>query len=141
MKALQIMLMWLLSKVFYKLIIISMNNFIKKLIKKFKNENYNDKMLKKLITKTESMDDFEKKWWLENLEYMEIHHKKKLFKILLQEKIKLKILDKKYDEVIKALNEQNLLEWQGPNKKERIKELKEKEKKVDEELKKFYNIN
>lgn len=62
---------------------------------------------------TESMDQDEKKYWLDLLPSMTKEQIKSLYDILLNEKQKLEELEKKYVEEIKELNEKHLLEWKA----------------------------
>jgi len=61
-----------------------------------------------LILKTDSIDDEERQYWFEMLDTMELEHTQRLFDILQVEKQKLKALEIKYQNEIRALNEKHL---------------------------------
>jgi len=63
--------------------------------------------LVKLIKNTESMDNNEKQYWFELLTSMTDEQVNRIFDILEKERLALEELELKYQEEIKALNEQH----------------------------------
>jgi hypothetical protein len=68
--------------------------------------------LVKLVLRTESMDNNEKQYWFDILPSMTPEQVDRLFDILETERRKLEELEVKYQEEIKKLNENHLIEWQ-----------------------------
>lgn len=73
------------------------------------NETHSE--LVKLIKNTKSMDNNEKQYWFDILPSMTDEQIDSLFDILEWERLALEKLEVKYQEEIKALNEQHEKEW------------------------------
>lgn len=72
-----------------------------------------EKYLKPTILLTESMNEEERLYWLDILPSMNESQIERLMNILLNEHRKLRDLEIKYQNVIRALNEKHLLEWEA----------------------------
>eukprot|EP01107_Rhizomastix_libera_P007581 TRINITY_DN22602_c0_g1_i1.p2 TRINITY_DN22602_c0_g1~~TRINITY_DN22602_c0_g1_i1.p2 ORF type:complete len:122 (-),score=8.77 TRINITY_DN22602_c0_g1_i1:453-818(-) len=79
-----------------------------------------EKYLKPMILLTESMDEEERLYWLDILPSMNETQIERLMNILLDEHRKLRDLEIKYQNEIKALNEKHLLEWEVLQKSHEI---------------------
>ena len=82
-----------------------------------------------LILNTESMEDDERQYWFDILPSMTDEQIDRLFNILDTEKKKLEKLETKYQNEIKNLNEEHLIEWQEFQLKDSKKKIKDEEAK------------
>lgn len=78
-----------------------------------KSKNNLLSFLGKLIDNTESMDEEEKKYWLDILPSITSGQSGRLFGILINERIKLRDLDEEYQKKVAVLNEKHLEEWEA----------------------------
>jgi hypothetical protein len=77
----------------------------------------------KMILATESMDDDERQYWFDIMPSMTDIQVDRLYNILDTERKKLQELEVKYQEEIKDLNEQHLIEWQEFQMKDSKKKI------------------
>jgi hypothetical protein len=92
--------------------------------------------LVKMVLATESMDNDERQYWFDIMPSMTDIQVDRLYNILDTERKKLQELEVKYQEEIKDLNEQHLIEWQEfqmKDSKKKIATAESNDKKGDAE--------
>jgi hypothetical protein len=83
--------------------------------------------LKKLIAEAQSMNESERKYWLDLLPMMSEEQKLNLLNILTTEKRKLEEIDKKYEKKMDTISTKYLSKWSGQKQKEHREKRHKKE--------------
>lgn len=81
-----------------------------------------------LITRSESIDETQKQYWLDILPSMTNDQIDRLFNILMTERIEIEKLDLQFQQDVKALNEKHLIEWQALQTQKAREKIAEAEK-------------
>ena len=81
-----------------------------------------------LVLRSESIDNNEKQYWFDILPSMTNEQIDRLFNILMTERRQLEELNVKYQEEIKNLNEQHLIQWQSLQSQKTKEKIEQAEK-------------